>query len=74
MPGRYDVYVWYYSGGTQSEYTVTGEIMLYPVEAARSKRKRFSIILPVSPPRQWHRVATYRPTAVRGEFQIEFLD
>lgn len=74
VPGRYDVYVWYFSGGNQPEYQIDGEVALYPGEPSRSKRRRFSIVLPISPGRQWRRVASYRLTRTGDAFHIEFLD
>lgn len=74
VPGRYDVYVWYFAGGNQPEYQVDGEVVLYPGEPSRSKRRQFSIVLPISPRQQWRRVATYRLTEAGGEFHIEFFD
>ncbi len=72
--GEYKVYVWYYGGGSQSQYTIQCEIALYPGDRSRSTRQQFERQLPVSPKQAWQHAATYQLTRSGNEFQITFLD
>ena len=74
QPGSYDVYVWFFGGGHQRQYTIEGEIVLYPGEPDHHQHKEFKATLPRSPEQKWQRVASYRLTKSGDAFKIEFVD